>query len=214
MMKDYLKLFLILESDYLRLPLLDFIEEVTAAGITALQLRDKSSSERKRFETAKTLAPILKKKRIAFIINNSVDIAAAVGADGVHLGADDFPPEAVKSLFKGLLIGCSCNSVAEAAALSKLDIDYLGVGPLFPTSTKKDHRRLLGLAGAEEILRTLPADLAAAVIGGIDGSNIAEVARLRAGVCVSRAICASSEPYESVKQFLSAIESSSQLHEA
>jgi thiamine-phosphate pyrophosphorylase len=202
MTKDYLKLFLILESDYLRMPLLDFIEQTASAGITALQLRDKSATERKRFETAAILAPVLKKKGIPFIINNSVDIAAAVRADGVHLGADDFPPEAVKPLFKGLLVGYSCRSAEEALALSGLDIDYIGIGAVFPTSTKKDHLKPLGITGVEEILDLLPKGLAAAVIGGIDESNIAEVARLDVGICVSRAICASSEPYETVRRIL------------
>jgi thiamine-phosphate pyrophosphorylase len=206
MTKDYLKLFLILESDYLRIPLPDFIEQTASAGITALQLRDKSCPERKRFETAKILAPVLKKRGIPFIINNSADIAAAVRADGVHLGADDFPPEAVKPLFKELLVGCSCRSAEEAAALFGLDIDYLGIGALFSTSTKKDHLKPLGISGAEEILNSLPKDLAASVIGGIDESNVAEVARLGAGICISRAICASPEPYETVKRILSLID--------
>ncbi|MDR2401766.1 MAG: thiamine phosphate synthase, partial [Deferribacteraceae bacterium] len=149
MLKSYLKLFLILESGTLRLPLIDFIEEVADAGITAVELRDKSFTERERFNTALTLAPILKKKNILFIINNSPDIAAGAGADGVHLGSEDFPPEAVKSLFNRLLVGCSCNSVDEANTLSKFDIDYLGIGPLFPTSTKRDHRPLLGISGAK-----------------------------------------------------------------
>jgi thiamine-phosphate pyrophosphorylase len=209
MLKNHLKLFLILESATLRLPLLDFIEEVTAAGITALELRDKSFTERERFYTAKTLAPILKNKGILFIVNNSVDIAAAAGADGVHLGWDDFPPEAVKPLFNRLLVGCSCNTSEQAQTLSKLNIDYIGVGPLFPTETKKDHRPVLGLEGAKEILSEIPSNIATALIGGIDESNLPAAARLNAGICVSGAICTSPTPYETVKRFLSIIDSGS-----
>jgi thiamine-phosphate pyrophosphorylase len=206
MLKNPFKLFLILESAALRIPLLDFIEEVTAAGITALELRDKSFTERERFNTAKTLAPILKNKGIPFIVNNSVDIAAAVGADGVHLGWDDFPPEAVKPLFNRLITGCSCNTAEQAQALSKLNIDYIGVGPLFPTDTKKDHRPVLGVAGAKEILSAIPSRIATTVIGGINESNLPAAAQLNAGICVSGAICASPAPYETVKRFLSIID--------
>jgi thiamine-phosphate pyrophosphorylase len=206
MLKNPFKLFLILESATIRVPLLDFIEEVTAGGITALELRDKSFTERERFNTAKTLAPILKNKGILFIVNNSVDIAAAAGADGVHLGWDDFPPEAVKPLFNSLIVGCSCNTIEQAQALSKLNIDYVGVGPLFPTGTKKDHSPVLGLTGAKEILSEIPSHIATAAIGGINESNLPSAAQLNTGICVSGAICTSPTPYETTKRFLAIID--------
>jgi len=131
-----------------------------------------------------------------------VDIALACGADGVHLGQQDLPLEvARKILGPNKIIGLSVNTVAEAWEAEKKGADYLGVGPIFPTSSKKDIRNLLGLSGLKKIREATSLPLMA--IGGINLDNAAAVLQAGAdGVAVISAILGAANLSLQIKKFL------------
>jgi thiamine-phosphate diphosphorylase len=109
------------------------------------------------------------------IVNDRVDIAMALGADGVHLGQDDLPPlEARRLLPPGGIIGVSTHSVEQAADAIKLPVDYIAAGPIFPTTSKADHEPVVGLEGLEKI-REATGKLPLVAIGGITLENCRDV---------------------------------------
>ncbi len=202
---ERLRLYIVLETSMLKVPLGEFMAQITEAGATAVQLRDKYASGAEtaaRAVTIKKYLEGLKGEKPLFIINDRADVAECCGADGVHLGVKDLPPELVRKAFPGLIIGLSCNNGADAEKASLLG-DYAGIGPVFPTSTKKDLRPVIGLSGAGRIAGLL--SVPAVAIGGITAENAAEVMKTGvAGPAVSSYVCASPEPYEAVKALIKA----------
>ena len=193
----YLKLYLVLETSALCLPLDEFIAQIADGGVTAIQLRDKTATALERFNIAKYIKPLIAKKDILFIINNNADIAAAVGAHGVHLGPEDLPPADVKKHFPDFCIGVSCNNNDDCTAANEAHADYAGVGPAFFTATKTNLRPLLTPKGVKKITEKL--DIPAVAIGGITAENITELKGCGVyGAAVSSAICASETPYDTV----------------
>jgi len=197
------RLYLIVDLElFPRINILEAVQEATAAGISALQLRVKQASTRDFFHLATQLASFLQSSSIPFIINDRVDIALACGADGVHLGQDDLPPEvARKILGPNKIIGLSVNTVTEAREAARSGVDYLGVGPIFPTSSKKNLRPLLGLEGLQKIRQVTSLPILA--IGGINPENAAGVLQAGAdGVAVISAILGAADITQQVKRFL------------
>jgi thiamine-phosphate pyrophosphorylase len=192
--REQLKLYLILETSLLQLPLADFIVQAVEGGVTAIQLRDKLSTAKDRYNTAKAIKPLLEGRDIPFIINNTADIAMAVGAHGVHLGGDDLPPAAIRAKFPDLLVGYSCNSSHDCDIAISSKVDYAGIGPAFHTMSKSDLRPVLGVDGVEEIAKMLGA-IPSAAIGGID-ERTAPIIKSTDGVCVLSALCKSKTPYD------------------
>ena len=112
----------------------------------------------------------------AFIVNDDIDLAMLVGADGVHVGQEDLPVQAVRTLVgEGMAIGLSTHAPHEARAAMAAGADYIGVGPIFATRTKEDVCAPVGLEYLEFVVREI--DLPFVAIGGIKESNLAEVAR-------------------------------------
>lgn len=202
--RNWLKIYLVLESSLLKLPLPDFIRQVTQAGVTAIQLRDKSATDRQRYETGLLIQQSFPTHKPLFIVNDNIDIALAVKADGVHLGVKDIPIEAAKRVASGLFFGYSCNSVDDCRMASGY-ADYAGVGPVFATDTKKDLRKILGLQGLAENINSISCPCVA--IGGLDDKNCREVLASGAdGVAISSYICSSANPYERVSSLLKIID--------
>ena len=162
-------------------------------GADALQLRDKAASARRLLEDARRLLALTRPAGIPLIVNDRADVAAAAGADGVHLGQDDLPiPEARRLLGPGRLIGRSTHSLEQALAAEAEGADYLGLGPIFPTPTKPEYGSIgTGLIGPVVSRVRLPV----VCIGGIDRGNVERV--LEAGgerVAVVRAVCGAADP--------------------
>lgn len=203
--KNWLKLYLVLESSFLKLPLSDFIKQVTEAGVTAIQLRDKFLSNRQRYDTGLLIQKsFTATQKPLFIINDNLDIALALNADGVHLGVKDIPIIAAKKAVPDLFFGYSCNSVDDCRTASAY-ADYAGVGPVFSTDTKKDLRQILGLQKLAENVNSLSCPCVA--IGGIDDKNCKEVLPAGVnGIAISSYICSSANPYESVSALLKIID--------
>ncbi len=157
-------------------------------GARIAQLRDKTASGADFYRDACEAVTVARARGIKLLINDRVDIAFAAGADGVHLGQDDLPPaEARRILGPNAIVGYSTHTFAEALAAAALPIDYLAVGPVFPTTTKEDPDRVVGLELLRKVRRALPDALIVAV-GGINESNLADV--LAAGANSAAAISA------------------------
>ncbi|WP_296583927.1 thiamine phosphate synthase [Xanthobacter sp.] len=178
-------------------------------GATLVQLRDPDAHGRALVEQARALKALLAPLRIPLIINDRVDVAVAADADGVHLGQDDMTPADARALLgPERILGLSVGTPAEFAASNiGIDIgvvDYLGVGPVKATGTKKDAGAAIGAAGVTAVraLTRLPI----VGIGGIDGALAAEVIRAGAdGVAVVSAICAAPDPEHAARALLSAV---------
>lgn len=119
--------------------LVDVVKESLDGGVTMIQLREKSLDEGKFLEEAKELQALCRERHVPFIVNDNVDIAKAMDADGVHVGQDDMAAlDARAKLGPDKLIGVSAHTVEEALLAEKQGADYLGVGAVFPTSSKSD----------------------------------------------------------------------------
>jgi len=153
----------------------EVVEEAIAGGADAIQLRDKGYTAKQLLQEALKLRDITRKNGVPFIINDRVDVALAVDADGVHLGQDDFPLAwARKLLGEGKIIGISTHNLEEAMQAEKDGADYIGIGSVFPTTTKPDARSLAGLELIADIKRNVSIPVVA--IGGIKEENVAQVA--------------------------------------
>jgi thiamine-phosphate pyrophosphorylase len=161
-----------------------------AGGATVIQLRDKALDGRELLETAQELRRLTRETGRLLIINDRIDLALAVEADGVHLGQSDLPVALARRLLgPSALIGCSVRTVEEARAAEEAGADHLGVGPVFSTATKLDAGVPIGL----EAIRALRAatSLPLVAIGGINAGNVAAV--MAAGACSAAVISAVSQ---------------------
>ena len=185
------------------------LEIVTAAvngGVTVVQLREKDCSTREFIEQALSIKEFLKARNVPLIINDRIDVAQAIEADGVHLGQTDMPLERAKQILgQAMIIGISAESLQDAIAAEKGGADYLGVSPIYATPTKTDTAPALGLKGLREIHAAVRLPLVG--IGGLNKENSAEVIRSGAdGVAVVSAIVAAQDPEAAARELKRAID--------
>jgi len=155
---------------------LEVAREILAAGVPILQYREKAKKVRVMYEECLVLRAMTQQYGAIFIINDHLDLALAVGADGVHIGQDDLPLSKVRELVgPDLLIGVSTHSTAQAQAAVKDGADYIGVGPIFATHTKTDVCDPVGLNYLDYVVKNLKIPFVA--IGGIKEHNLAEVVK-------------------------------------
>lgn len=180
--------------------LLEVVRAAVQGGVSVVQLREKDCATREFVELGRSVASLLQPTSVPLLINDRVDIALAVGADGVHIGQSDMPyVDARRLLGAEAIIGLSVESVAQALAAEALDVDYLGLSPVFTTPTKSELTQQLGLAGVSGIRRLSRHRLVA--IGGLHPGNIADVLRAGAdGVAVVSAICSAADPRRAARQ--------------
>jgi thiamine-phosphate pyrophosphorylase len=185
--------------------ILSIIEGAVDAGVNLVQLRAKNLETRDFLGLALEIAKVLEAKKTAFIINDRVDVAQACRASGVHLGQKDLPlPFARKIMGKKKSIGISVNTVKEAVEAEAEGADYLGVGPIFSTLTKKELRPLLGLAGLKAIRKKVRIPILA--IGGINAANAREVMDCGAeGIAVVSAIMGAEDIRRATKELIEAM---------
>ncbi|MCE5245240.1 MAG: thiamine phosphate synthase [Desulfobacteraceae bacterium] len=152
---------------------LEVLDGIIRGGAKIVQLREKDLSKRDLYLLALRFREITAQAQVLLIINDHLDIALAAGADGVHLGQDDLPVAAARSIAPDLLIGASTHSAEEAARAEKEGADYINIGPIFPTRTKEGIDRFLG---PEAIAAVSPGiSVPFTVMGGINESNIDRV---------------------------------------
>ena len=155
--------------------LLTIVERAVEGGVTAVQLREKKSEGITFFEKAKRLKALLDRYDVPLIINDRVDVALAVGAAGVHVGQSDLPLHAIKKIVpESMIVGISASTVEEAKLAEAAGASYLGVGAVFPTSTKNDATVLP--AG---MLQTIKESVSIPIVG-IGGITLDNVELLRA----------------------------------
>jgi len=155
---------------------IEVVARMIEAGIKIIQYREKEKSDRHMYEECLKIREMTRDAGVTFIVNDHVDLALLVKADGLHLGQDDLPPAAVRKLVGGkMFIGLSTHSPAQAEAAVKLGVDYIGVGPIFATNTKKDVCNPAGLEYLEYVVKNIRLPFVA--IGGIKEHNITEVYR-------------------------------------
>lgn len=172
-------------------PLEEVVIQAVKGGAAYVQLREKDVSTRFFVEEAKRIKKRLEQYRVPLIINDRVDVALACGAEGVHIGQEDMPYEIVRKLMgQKAIIGLSVETWEDVEASQKLDVNYIGVSPVFSTPTKTDTKGAWGLEGLAKIKAFSRHPLVA--IGGINESNVNEVLKTGAEcVAVVSAICAS-----------------------
>jgi thiamine-phosphate pyrophosphorylase len=175
-------------------------------GATIIQLRGKHLTSRAFLDLGLKAARFLRSKKIPLIINDRVEIALACEADGVHLGQDDMPLlYARKLLGKDRMIGISVATPVEAEAAEKGGADYIGAGPVFSTSSKRDLGPLLGLEGLRAIRQKVKIPILA--IGGISSANVSDVISAGAdGVAVISAIASAANPKTAATELIESIE--------
>lgn len=181
-------------------PLKEVVAAAVAGGAAWVQLREKNLSTRVFVEEAAAVKALLAPHKVPLIINDRLDVALAVGADGVHVGQDDMPyPLARKILGTGKIIGLSVETWEDVEAAEKWDVDYLGVSPVFATPTKTDTKGSWGLEGIARIRSFSRHPLVA--IGGLNATNTGAAVRAGAdGIAVVSAICAAPDPLAAARE--------------
>lgn len=180
--------------------LLEIVRAAVAGGISVVQLREKDASTRDFIELGRRLLAELQCCAVPLLINDRVDIALAIGADGVHLGQSDMSYDRARELLgPEAIIGLSVESLADAIAAEELDVAYLGLSPVFTTASKKDIKEPLGLQGIREIRGISRHKLVA--IGGIHAGNSSDIFAAGAdGIAVISAICGADDPTQATRK--------------
>lgn len=189
---------------------LESVEEAIKGGVTVVQVREKNVDTKEFLEIARKTKTICQKYGVPIIINDRIDIALAIQADGVHLGQSDMPIAIARQLLPpGAIIGTSVNTVQEAEKAKECGIDYVGIGAVWDTSTKKLTAPVIGIRGIGAILEVFKnTDIQAVAIGGIKISNALQVLhggvapsdyRSLDGLAIVSEIMASQQPLEQAK---------------
>lgn len=180
---------------------LEIVDAALAGGVSLIQLREKEMPMPDFFRLAGQIRARTNRSGALLIINDRLDVALAVGADGVHLGQADFPIAPARRLAPDLIIGASTHSPAEAQAAESAGASYINIGPLFPTQTKQTSGEFLGLEGLEKIARlvTIPWT----VMGGIKPEHVPTLIKAGARtIAVVTAITAADDPTQSTRDLL------------
>jgi thiamine-phosphate pyrophosphorylase len=151
-------------------------EEACAGGARIIQYRDKDSERNEMLKVADEIRTITKEYNVLFIINDFIDIALLSKADGVHLGQDDIPLERAREITpENFIIGISTHSLSQAVEARDRGADYIGIGPVFDTPTKKTYKPI-GLSTVREVL--IKVKIPVVAIGGLHLENIGELAKI------------------------------------
>lgn len=181
-------------------PLEAVVEQAVKGGVSCVQLREKEFSTRQFVDEAKVIMEILSPLGVPLIINDRIDVALAIGADGVHVGQSDMPYAIARELMgPKAIIGLSVETWDDVEMAEDLDCDYIGVSPVFETPTKTDTKGAWGLEGLKKIRGYSRHKLVA--IGGINESNAAQVVAAGAhSIAVVSAICSAGDPCEAARR--------------
>jgi thiamine-phosphate pyrophosphorylase len=168
-------------------------------GADTIQFRQKSGSTREMIQVACDVKRVCAESGATFIVNDRVDVAIASEADGVHLGQDDFPiPLARQLLGRECIIGGSAATLEEARICLSEGSDYVGFGPVYPTTSKDDAGPVSGISILKGVVESIPLPIIA--IGGVSAENAAEVIKAGAhGIAVISAVCCQEDPEQATR---------------
>lgn len=186
---------------------LDVLEEALKGGVTMFQFREKGLDAKTglaKKQLAQEMQKICRKYHVPFIVNDDLKLALDIQADGVHVGQDDIGLDKIKVLCPNdFLIGVSATNEEEAVQAMKDGADYIGVGPIFTTSSKADAKEPIDLEGIRRI-RSLVGDVPLVAIGGITQKHVESIISAGAdGVSVIAAISRASSPEKATRELLS-----------
>ncbi len=201
-MVDY-SVYLVTDRDLARgRTTLEIVAAAIRGGVSCIQLREKTCSTGEFIDESLAIRSLLARHEIPLIINDRVDVALAVKADGIHLGQKDMPCSMARQLIpESMIVGISVESLDDAVAAQKDGADYLGVSPIYPTPTKTDTAQALGLEGLRSIRSEV--DLPLVGIGGLNADNAAAVIYNGAdGVAVVSAIVAADDPEAATRDLI------------
>ncbi|UNK19504.1 thiamine phosphate synthase [Paenibacillus sp. N3/727] len=191
MMREYLRMYLVMGSVNCRVEPERVLSEALAGGITMFQFREKGTnalSSEPMFTLARQMQDMCRRAGVPFIVNDDVELALELNADGVHIGQDDESAETVRERIGNRILGVSAHTVEEARRAILHGADYLGVGPIYPTVSKDDAKAAQGTAILRE-MRGAGIELPIVGIGGITAERAEEVIRAGAdGVAVISAV--------------------------
>ena len=187
-----------------RAGLVDTVAAALRGGVTAVQLRDKQASDAELIEQGRALKGLLTGTGVPLIVNDRLEVALAIDADGVHLGqSDGSVAEAREVLGAEAILGLSAQSLDQLQGLDTSLVDYLGVGPVFATETKPDHSPPLGFDGLANLCAASPLPVVA--IGGLRAEHAASVWSAGAsGMALVSAICAAPDPEQMTRRIAEA----------
>jgi thiamine-phosphate pyrophosphorylase len=187
-------------------PVVEVARAAIEGGATVLQLREKDFTARQLIDAGYQLRRLTREKGVTFIVNDRVDVALAVGADGVHLGQDDLPiGMARRILGPGKIIGISTHSVEQALEAQRQGADYIGVGPVYETRTKDDVQAPVGVDLVRQVASVV--SIPKVAIGGIKAHNVEEVIAAGAdGVAVITAVVAAEDVSGAARELRSRID--------
>ncbi|MCM3569549.1 thiamine phosphate synthase [Neobacillus mesonae] len=201
-LKEAVKVYFIMGSQNCLKPPAEVLEEAIKGGITFFQFREKGEGAltgQAKYQLAKELKHICQRHQIPFIVNDDLELALELNADGVHIGQEDEPVQKVREKIRGKILGVSVHTLEEAILAKQAGADYFGIGPVFPTATKKDAKPSQGT----KLIETLRAEgftIPIVGIGGITSENTAGVIKAGAdGVSVISAISHAASPMEAAK---------------
>jgi len=170
---------------------ISLLRALVDVGVDAIQVRDKAADDRTLLAFATAAAAAVRPMGCRLLVNDRVDLALAAGADGVHLGASDLPVALARRCAPGLLIGATCRNRDDALRAAADGADYVGVGPVYPTTTKKGLPAPLGLDGLAAVAGVLPM----IAVAGIDAGRVPAVLAAGAhGVAVVGAVTNAADP--------------------
>lgn len=192
--------YFITDSSLTKQDCLKDVEDAIKGGARVIQYREDRRSATDMMAETRILANLCKKAGVHLLINNHVDIALAVDADGVHLGQSDMPLEEARRKFPDGIIGISCHTLDDVSEAERKGADYIAVSPVFFTTTKTDITEPLGLEGITEFRKAT--NLPIIAIGGIDLDNVRDVVMAGAdSVCAISATVATDNVEASVRKF-------------
>jgi thiamine-phosphate pyrophosphorylase len=152
------------------------VARLCEGGARLVQLREKHLSPREFYMEVLEALKVARSFGAALIVNDRVDVALSVWADGVHLGQDDMPPEAARTLLgEGKIVGFSTHSVEQASAAARLPVDYIAVGPVFDTSSKENPDPVVGLEGLRRVRAAVGSSVRLVAIGGVTAESAPSV---------------------------------------
>jgi thiamine-phosphate pyrophosphorylase len=201
-----LSIYLVLDPDLCGLVgMVETTRAAVAGGVTMVQLRDKHASTAGMIETGRALQEVLAGTGVPLIVNDDVEAAIALHADGLHVGQEDCDARSARArIGADMILGVSVETEALAAAIDPAIVDYVGVGPVFATPTKPDHKQPVGLDGLARLVAASPVPTVA--ISGLKAEHAAPVLAAGAdGLAVVSAICGKPDPRRAAEEIVEAI---------
>ncbi|OWV84281.1 thiamine-phosphate synthase [Rhizobium sp. R635] len=201
-----LSLYLVLDPDLCAgIGMIETARLAVAGGATMVQLRDKHAGTARMIETGRALKQTLAGSGALLVVNDDVEAAIAIGADGLHIGQEDMDARKARTMIgPDMILGLSVETAQLAGAVDPGLVDYTGVGPVFATPTKADHKQPIGFDGLAMLVKASPVPSVA--IGGLKAEHVTEVFTAGAkGLAVVSAICGTADPEAATRRIAAEI---------